>query len=269
MDGTDAGDRAARLERERTFHDDRFADEHRHAAKYYAVDTGRDRYETLIDEVVPPGRSVLEYGCGTGSKAFELARTGAQVVGTDISGVGVAEATARAGREGVRADFIQMDAEQFGYGPGSFDLVCGSGILHHLDMERSLAEVRRVLKPGGMAVFYEPLGTNPIINLYRRLTPSMRTRTSIPSSRPASSSCGCTSGRSRSATTTSWRSPASSFGASRRSAARWSDCCSGWTTHCSGRSRRRGGWPGWRSCACGLTHRLSQDPFRCCRNLLV
>lgn len=176
MDGTDVGDRRARLERERAFHDDRFADEHRQAAaKYYAVDTGRARYEALIDEVATPCRAVLEYGCGTGSKAFGLARTGAHVVGIDISGVGVAEATARAEREGVRADFVQMDAEQLGYRSGSFDLVCGSGILHHLDMERSLAEVQRVLEPGGIAVFYEPLGTNPIINLYRRLTPSMRT----------------------------------------------------------------------------------------------
>lgn len=172
---TDAGERKARLERERTFHDDRFADEHRQAAaKYYAVDTGRARYEDLIDRAATAGRTVLEYGCGTGSEAFELARTGAHVVGIDISGVGVAEAKARAEREGVRAEFLLMDAEQLGYGPASFDLVCGSGILHHLDMERSLTEVRRVLKPGGTAVFYEPLGTNPIINLYRRFTPAMR-----------------------------------------------------------------------------------------------
>lgn len=153
---------------------------------------------------------MLEYGCGTGSKAFALAHTGAHVVCIDISGVGVAEATARAERDGVRADFVQMDAEALGYSFGAFDLVCGSGIFHHLDMERSLAEVRRVLKPEGTAVFYEPLGTNPIINLYRRLTPSMRTPDEHPLV-PADFDLMRRHFREvESATTTSWRSPAPS-----------------------------------------------------------
>lgn len=165
-----------RLERERAFHDDRFAHENRQAAaKYYSVDTGSKRYDELVAASAGPGRTVLEYGCGTGSMAFGLARSGATVVGIDISGVGVAEATSRARREVLDASFVQMDAEQLASAPGAFDVVCGSGILHHLDLDRSVTEIRRVLKPGGVAVFYEPLGTNPIINLYRRLTPSMRT----------------------------------------------------------------------------------------------
>lgn len=168
--------RSDRLERERAFHDDRFAHEHRQAAgKYYAVDTGRTRYGDLVRAAAGPGCTVLEYGCGTGSEAFALAAAGAETVGIDISGVGVSEATARARREGVNARFIQMDAEDLASVDGAFDLVCGSGILHHLDLERAVVEIRRVLKPGGVAVFYEPLGTNPLISLYRRLTPLMRT----------------------------------------------------------------------------------------------
>ena len=58
---------------------------------------------------------------------------------------------------------------------GLFDRVCGSGILHHLDLSRALPEISRVLKPGGRAIFIEPLGHNPIINWYRRRTPGMRT----------------------------------------------------------------------------------------------
>jgi 2-polyprenyl-3-methyl-5-hydroxy-6-metoxy-1,4-benzoquinol methylase len=167
---------ADRLERERAFHDDRFAHEHRQAAaKYYSVDTGRDRYDEMVADSASSGRTVLEYGCGTGSKAFDLARVGANVVGIDISGVGVAEAMSRSRREGLDARFVQMDAEQLASDSGAFDVVCGSGILHHLDLDRSVTEIRRVLKPGGVAIFYEPLGTNPVINLYRRLTPSMRT----------------------------------------------------------------------------------------------
>ena len=167
---------AARLDRERSFHDDRFAAEHRSStAKYYAVDSGGRRYADLVETEVRSGAAVLEYGCGTGSKAFGLARTGARVVGVDISHVGVVSATEVAALEEVDARFVQMDAEQLAFAGDTFDVVCGSGILHHLDLDRSTAELQRVLRPGGVAVFYEPLGTNPLINLYRRLTPSMRT----------------------------------------------------------------------------------------------
>ena len=65
----------------------------------------------------------------------------------------------------------------------SFDLVFGSGILHHLDLRRALAEIRRVLKPGGTALFVEPLGHNPAIALYRRWTPEARTADEHPLTR--------------------------------------------------------------------------------------
>jgi SAM-dependent methyltransferase len=48
-------------------------------------------------------------------------------------------------------------------------------ILHHLDLETAYAEIARVLKPHGRAIFLEPLAHNPFINLYRTLTPSLRT----------------------------------------------------------------------------------------------
>jgi SAM-dependent methyltransferase len=71
--------------------------------------------------------------------------------------------------------FVKADAEALDFADGSFDLICGSGILHHLDLERSLGEVHRVLSDGGRGVFYEPLGHNPLLNLYRRLTPGSHT----------------------------------------------------------------------------------------------
>jgi SAM-dependent methyltransferase len=68
-----------------------------------------------------------------------------------------------------------MNAEELDLPSSSYDVVCGSGILHHLDVARSGREIARVLRPDGAAVYIEPLGHNPAINLYRRLTPSMRT----------------------------------------------------------------------------------------------
>jgi len=73
-----------------------------------------------------------------------------------------------------------MDAEHLAFPDASFDLVCGTSIIHHLDVDRAYGEVARVLKPGGIAVFLEALGHNPAINGYRRLTPALRTEDEHP-----------------------------------------------------------------------------------------
>ena len=64
--------------------------------------------------------------------------------------------------------------------PETFDLVFGSGILHHLNLKKSVSEISRILKNNGEMVFLEPLGTNPLINLYRKLTPKSRSEDEHP-----------------------------------------------------------------------------------------
>ena len=49
-----------------------------------------------------------------------------------------------------------------------------SQLVNHLNLKLCLDEIERILKPGGKFVFIEPLGTNPIINFYRKLTPKSR-----------------------------------------------------------------------------------------------
>ncbi|HVG18858.1 MAG TPA: methyltransferase domain-containing protein, partial [Blastocatellia bacterium] len=78
------------------------------------------------------------------------------------------------------ATFRTMDAEAMDFDDESFDLICGMGILHHLDLHKSLSEIARTLRPGGQAIFIEPLGHNPLINLYRKLTPGLRTEDEHP-----------------------------------------------------------------------------------------
>ncbi|HVS32437.1 MAG TPA: class I SAM-dependent methyltransferase [Thermoanaerobaculia bacterium] len=142
---------------------------------FYEISAGVQRYRKLIFEN-PAGRHILEYGCGLGGQAFELADRGATVTGIDISDVAVAQARRRAAAHAPeRLKFVTADAENLEFPDASFDLVCGSGILHHLDLDRSLAEVKRVLRPGGHGIFYEPLGHNPLLNLYRVLTPGSHT----------------------------------------------------------------------------------------------
>jgi SAM-dependent methyltransferase len=61
------------------------------------------------------------------------------------------------------------------FADGSVDVVAGSGIVHHLDIPKSMREVKRVLRAGGVAIFAEPMGHNPVINWYRNRTPELRT----------------------------------------------------------------------------------------------
>lgn len=165
-----------RYVREAHFHDQTFSTDARGTVdRAYGVLQGAWHY--FKDELGHPehGGRALEYGCGEGSHAFLLARRGWKVTAIDISeeGLGIAKQRARAmGVDDI--EFRLMNAEQLEFADGQFDLVCGSGILHHLDLARAYAEIGRVLTPSGHAVFVEPLAHNPLLNLFRRLTPDMR-----------------------------------------------------------------------------------------------
>src|SRR5439155_25985514 len=55
-------------------------------------------------------------------------------------------------------------------------VVCEAGVLHHLALEPAVAEMARVVKREGQVICYEAVGHNPLFQLYRRLTPALRTR---------------------------------------------------------------------------------------------
>jgi len=170
-----------RKEREAAFHDVAVTEQTRERlwSSYYLV-TGApsDHYADLVRSR-SAGARVLEYGCGAGGRSGELvgADRARKISGIDISPQAIKAAIERAHSEGYAdiADYRVMDAERLEFDDASFDLVCGTSIIHHLVTDRAYAEISRVLRPGGSAVFLEPLGHNPAINLYRRLTPAMRT----------------------------------------------------------------------------------------------
>ncbi|MDX2031814.1 MAG: class I SAM-dependent methyltransferase [Blastocatellia bacterium] len=170
-----------RLEREKSFHDQSYATDARAVlSSYYAItDVCWRHYREFINGRAP-GRRLLEYGCGQGGYTFRLAEKGAFVKGIDLSEVAIAAARRTAEEKRIPIDFQVMDAERLTFPDESFDLIYGAGILHHLDLERSLGELARALTPRGEAIFLEPLGHNPFLNLYRKLTRQLRTEDEHP-----------------------------------------------------------------------------------------
>jgi SAM-dependent methyltransferase/GT2 family glycosyltransferase len=171
-----------RKDLEREFHDQQFAyDTRAFFRRFYEVTrTSRDEYEEFLLARCE-GRDVLEYGCGDDPFVLELVRHGARGTGIDLSPVAVERAGARAAESGLaNARFEVMDGEELRFADDSFDLVCGTGVLHHLDLRRAYAEIARVLRPGGSAIFIEPLGHNPGLRAFRALTPRFRTRDEHP-----------------------------------------------------------------------------------------
>lgn len=114
------------------------------------------------------GLPVLDYGCGHGMAAVVLARRGAQVTAFDLSLGYLSEARRRAAANEVRIDFVRTDAEHLPFADGSFARVWGNAILHHLEVRSAVVELHRVLRPGGIAVFCEPWGGNPLLAWARR-----------------------------------------------------------------------------------------------------
>jgi len=125
---------------------------------------------------------IIDIGCGTGRRAVQFARRGAIVHAFDLS-AGMVKRTRALAEENGLADRIIVQrtaAEALSYPSDWADLMFGGAILHHLDIPPAISEIHRILRPGGRAVFLEPLGHNPMINLFRRLTPSRRTATEVP-----------------------------------------------------------------------------------------
>ena len=108
----------------------------------------------LVDFDGYRGRSVLEVGCGAGVDLARFARGGADVTGVDLAASAVDLARINFAQRGLRGRFDVADAEHLPFQDNAFDLVYGHGVVQYTPSpRRMLDECRRVLKPGGEAIF--------------------------------------------------------------------------------------------------------------------
>lgn len=124
----------------------------------WLITRGRERQfrdELLALARVQPGEAVLDVGCGTGSLAIAAKRhvgAGGTVDAIDASHAMIARAKRKARRRGTDARFQQALAEALPFPDAQFDVVLSTVMLHHLSRtarQQCVAEIRRVLKPGG------------------------------------------------------------------------------------------------------------------------
>ena len=119
------------------------------------------------------GKTVLEFGCGSGENTLLLLKRNARVIALDISAALIEVAKKRLDINAVAGDvrFVVASGHELPLLDNSVDVVFGIAILHHLDMKLASHQVWRVLKPGGRAIFQEPMRNSKLLQFARKLIP--------------------------------------------------------------------------------------------------
>ena len=134
-------------------------------------------YEYLKDKC--QNKKLLDYGCGNGVHTIFPAKSGAEVIGIDLSEPSLKIAGERAKREGVadRVRFLAMDCEKMGFPDKYFDIIFDGGTFSSIDLNKAYPELSRILKPQGFLLGIETFGHNPFTNLKRKINKLMGKRT--------------------------------------------------------------------------------------------
>lgn len=146
--------------------------------KYYAIVAESEDYKhRWLEKRCASGKKILDFACGNGENGIYAASLGADCTGIDISPEGVANSNKNSGQFGVadHCKFFVMDGENMTFDDNTFDLGIEYGALHHVELDKALSELARVLKSGGEMICVEALRHNPLIHWYRRRTPHLRT----------------------------------------------------------------------------------------------
>ena len=131
---------------------------------------GRRRWFRRVEMLMAdlrPNMEVLELGCGSGFFTRELVKSRACVTAIDISPDLLD--LAKRSLPNSNVTFMVENAYEMSFDNNRFDAVVGISVLHHLDIDKGLSEIFRVLKPGGFIIFTEPNMMNPQIALQKNI----------------------------------------------------------------------------------------------------
>jgi len=131
-------------------------------AWFEQVESNRYAKEPFIHSVAQftrhRGKKILEIGVGAGTDHLQWARAGCECYGVDLTDAAIQTTQARLAHYGFSSTLQRVDAETLPFETDSFDLVWSWGVIHHAEHpDRILAEIHRILKPGGefRGMFYK------------------------------------------------------------------------------------------------------------------
>lgn len=123
-------------------------------------------------------KDVFEMACGNGGHSYLISEVAKSCTAADIAPMSIQQAIERVGdnENYKKIKFMVLDCENTGLPDNSFDVVFEGGALHHMDLNRVYKEAVRLLRPEGKFFCVEAIRHNPLIHLYRKLTPHLRTK---------------------------------------------------------------------------------------------
>jgi SAM-dependent methyltransferase len=125
--------------------------------------TANNHYHSSLLKFVPQScEEALEIGCGTGAFARELARRCRRVVALDLSAEMIRVARSRS-TQFDNLEFELADAMTWGFPQSHFDFICSIATLHHLEQRELFVKMRDALKPGGVLVVLDLVGSNGLV----------------------------------------------------------------------------------------------------------
>ena len=122
------------------------------------------------------GKTLLDIGCGLGEASVYFAIKNALVTSSDLSS-GMLDVTEKfANKNGVSIRKHLADAEDLKLkDEEKFDIIYAGNLLHHVDIEKMIHNIKPHMKEGGVFVSWDPLAYNPLINIYRYIATDVRT----------------------------------------------------------------------------------------------
>jgi SAM-dependent methyltransferase len=118
------------------------------------------------------GKTVLDFGCGSGENLLPLIKRGARVRGLDISPDLIALARQRLDKAGLDATVTVGTAYETGLPEESVDVIFSIALIHHLDIPSLSREMRRILKKTGRVIIQEPIRFSKGYDRLRKMLPA-------------------------------------------------------------------------------------------------